>query len=66
MDDLLISVVFVPVGLAWYFIGGITGQSVATADLWAHSLVCLVLPGVIYGYWLERQKRMFYIPRGNW
>ena len=60
MDDWLIRTVFIPVGLGWYFIGGITGQSVVTGDLWAHSLTCLVLPGVIYGHWIDRQRSFVY------
>lgn len=65
-DDLLICMVFIPVGVAIYFILGITGQCVVTADLWANSLVCIVLPGVIYGYWLDRRRRGSFMPIRNW
>jgi hypothetical protein len=66
MDDWLICTVFIPVGLGWYFIGGITGQSVVTGDLWAHSLTCLVLPGVIYGHWIDRQRSFVYAQAYDW
>ena len=66
MDDLLISTVFIPVGISIYFILGLTGQSVVAADLWAHSAVCLVFPAIIYGHWLDRRRRGPFMPMRDW
>lgn len=65
MDDLLISMVFIPVGISIYFIGGLAGQAVVTHNLWAHSTVCLVFPAIIYGHWLDRQRRGPFMPIRN-
>lgn len=56
LDDKFICNVVISVGGAIFFIVGITGQGVVTSVLWADSLCCLVLPGVLYGHWLERYK----------
>ena len=65
-DDLLICMVFIPVGVAIYFILGITGQCVVTAELWANSLVCLIFPAIVYGHWLQRQRQSMVGMWGRW
>lgn len=58
LNDAAISLVFLPVGAAVYFVVGIAGQSVVSMDLWGNALVAIVFPGIIYGQsvWKIHQK----------
>ena len=68
MDDLLINKVFVPVGAAIYFIVGLSGQGVVSGVLWGDALACIVMPGIVYGSWVERKKQRIVTQgyRGCW
>jgi len=55
-DDVLMSKAFVPVGIAVYFVLGITGQDVVQSALWSNALVCLIAPALLYGTWQDRMR----------
>lgn len=58
MQDRLMSMCLLPLGLAIFFIVGITGQSVVSYELWWDAVATLVFPGLVYGSERERRQRV--------
>ena len=56
LNDAFMTAVLIPPGLAIFFVVGVTGQSVVASDLWANGLVCLIVPGLVYGNSLVRRR----------
>lgn len=54
--DRFVQVVMIPVGAAIFCVVGTTGQSVASGSLWGNGLATMVMPGIVYGYWIWRQN----------
>lgn len=53
--DRFVQVVMIPVGAAIFCVIGTTGQSVVSGSLWGNGLATMVMPGIVYGYWIWRQ-----------
>lgn len=57
--DNLFAKVFLPVSAAVFFAFGTAGQAVMSGDLWGSALVAIIMPGLVYGEWLDRRRRSF-------